>query len=167
MAALILDASVLIGLLDRADAHHERSVADVERADQEGRSLIVAASAYSEVVAFARAGRIAEARDAIAAMGITVAPLTARAAEQAAALRAQHASLRLPDAMVLACARMLGGDLLTYDESGRPVAELGPIRARRWVDAADLRELWDLPADPALEHDLEGFRADLGDAWGR
>lgn len=117
MAALILDASVLIGLLDRADAHHERAVADVEGADQEGRSLIVAASAYSEaLVAFARAGRVAEARDAIAAMGIAVAPLTASAAEQAAELRAQHARLRLPDAMVLACARALGGDLLTYDE---------------------------------------------------
>lgn len=63
--------------------------------------------------------------------------------------------------------RAEAGEQITVTVSGRPVAELGPIRARRWVDAADLRELWDLPADPALEHELEGFGAELSDAWGR
>jgi len=116
MGALILDASVLIGLLDRADAHHAQAVADVERADLDDRAMLAPASAYSEVlVAFARAGRVPDARDALAAMGIAVAPLTASIAEQAAELRAQHARLRLPDALVLASARALHGDLLTYD----------------------------------------------------
>jgi predicted nucleic acid-binding protein len=117
VAALILDASVLIGLLDSADAHHERAVSDVETADQAGRTLIAPASAYSEaLVAFSRAGRLAHARDSIAAMGIEVAPLTAPIAERAAELRAAHKQLRLPDAMVAACAHELGGDLLTYDD---------------------------------------------------
>lgn len=71
MGALILDASVLIGLLDSADAHHLRAVKDVELADRAGRPLVAPASAYSEVlVAFARAGRLVDARQAIAAMGI-------------------------------------------------------------------------------------------------
>jgi len=118
VGALILDASVLIGLLDRADAHHTRAVDAVEEADAADRRLVTPASAYSEaLVAFARAGRLTEARDAIAGMGITVAPLTASMAERAAELRAGHARLRLPDAIVLACAHQLQGELLTYDDS--------------------------------------------------
>lgn len=117
MGALILDASVLIGLLDAADAHHERAVTDVEGADRARRPLITPASAYSEaLVAFARAGRLADARKAIAAMGIDVVALTASMAERAAELRAHHRYLRLPDAMVVACAHEMGGELLTYDD---------------------------------------------------
>ncbi len=116
MGTLILDASVLIGLLDAADAHHVRAVTDVEIADLAGQALVAPASAYSEVlVAFARAGRLADARNAIAAMGIAVAPLTAAMAERAAKLRADHNSLRLPDAIVVACSYELSAQLLTYD----------------------------------------------------
>lgn len=116
MGALILDASVLIGLLDTADAHHAGAVDDTEAADVAGRQLLTPASAYSEaLVAFARAGRVGEAREAVAAMGITVAPLTAPVAERAAELRARHVRLRLPDAIVLATAQELGGELLSYD----------------------------------------------------
>jgi predicted nucleic acid-binding protein len=116
VGALILDASVLIGLLDVADAHHSRAVDDVEAGDRAGRRLMTPASAYSEaLVAFARFGRLGEAREALAAMGLTVAPLTATMAELAAELRANHERLRLPDAIVVACARELGGELLSYN----------------------------------------------------
>jgi predicted nucleic acid-binding protein len=117
VGALILDASVLIGLLDLADAHHRRAVEEVERADRDARTLLAPASAYSEaLVAFARVGRVGEARDAIAAMGISIAPITAPIAERAAVLRAAHSRLRLPDAIVLACAEELDGELLSYDD---------------------------------------------------
>jgi predicted nucleic acid-binding protein len=113
---LILDASIVIGLLDMADAHHAKAIEDVEAADRKGRQLVVPASAYSEaLVAFARAGRVGDAREAVAAMGMTVAPLTATIAEHAAELRARHDRLRLPDAIVLASARELDGELLSYD----------------------------------------------------
>ena len=116
MGALILDASVLIGLLDAADAHHRDAVEDVDAAEQDGRPLLTPASAYSEaLVAFARAGRIDDARTAIAAMGITVTPLDDAIAERAAGLRAESSRLRLPDAIVLATADEAGGELLTYD----------------------------------------------------
>lgn len=116
MGALILDASVLIGLLDTADAHHRRSIDDTEAADLAGHQLMVPASAYSEaLVAFARDGRVGDAREAVASMGITVTPLTAAVAERAAKLRARHEHLRLPDAIVLASARELDGELLSYD----------------------------------------------------
>ena len=116
MEALVLDASVLIGLLDTADSHHERAIDEVEAADHEGRQLLLPASAYSEtLVAFARARRLDEARHAIGAMGITVVPLTDTIAERAAELRARHTSLRLPDAIVLASAQEIDGSLLSYD----------------------------------------------------
>jgi predicted nucleic acid-binding protein len=115
VGALILDASVLIGLLDSEDAHHNSAVEEVEAADQAARTLLTPASAYSEaLVAFAGADRISDARAAIADMGITVVPLTADTAERAAELRAHHEALRLPDAVVLATARELDGKLLTY-----------------------------------------------------
>lgn len=116
MEALILDTSVVIGLLDAADTHHKRAVDDVEAADRDGRRLLLPASAYSEtLVAFARARRLDEARQAITAMGVTVVSLTDTIAERAAQLRARHDRLRLPDAMVLATAQELGGSVLSYD----------------------------------------------------
>jgi predicted nucleic acid-binding protein len=124
VGSLILDASVLIGLLDRADAHHSRAVDDVERADQAGQVLFAPASAYGEaLVAFARAGRTHEARDALASMGIGIAPLTATMAERAAEVRVRHRHLRLPDAIVVACAEELDGKVLTYDERLRRTAQ--------------------------------------------
>ncbi len=127
MGAVILDACVLIGLLDAADAHHERAVTDVERADLEGHELIAPASAYSEVlVAFARAGRVGEACASLEAMGIVVESLTAEVAERAATHRANHDRLRLPDAMVLAVSELPDRTLLTYDARLRATAGLPP-----------------------------------------
>jgi predicted nucleic acid-binding protein len=124
VAALILDASVLIGLLDTADAHHHQAVEDVDSADSTGDTLLTPASAYSEaLVSFARASRTPDARNAIAAMGITVVALSQEIAERAAEISAQHDRLRLPDAIVLATARELRADLLTYDDSLRKFAK--------------------------------------------
>jgi predicted nucleic acid-binding protein len=124
VGALILDASVLIGLLDTSDAHHNAAVDDVEAADLRGDELLTPASAYSEaLVSFARAERVADAREAVAAMGIVVTPLTAAIGEHAAELRAEHERLRLPDAIVLATARVLGSELLTYDDRLARVAD--------------------------------------------
>jgi predicted nucleic acid-binding protein len=117
VAALILDASVLIALLDTADAQHRRAVDEVEAADKTGAELVTPASAFTEaLVAFARKDRISDAREAILAMGVRVTPFSASTAERAAELRARHGPLRLPDAIVLATARQLGGQLLSYDE---------------------------------------------------
>lgn len=123
MGAVVLDACVLIGLLDAADAHHEQAVADVESADLDGVDLVAPASAYSEVlVAFARVDCVEDARTTLAAMGIAVESLTAEVAERAATLRAKHDRLRLPDAMVLAAAEPEGRELLTYDARLRGIA---------------------------------------------
>jgi prevent-host-death family protein len=61
--------------------------------------------------------------------------------------------------------RAEAGEELTITVSGRPVAHLGPLRAREWVDSADLHELWALPRDRTLERDIEGFGISLRDPW--
>lgn len=123
MGALTLDASALIALLDRRDAHHDDAAATASRAAEEGRRLVAPASALSEaLVAPARAGRAGDAVAALEAMGIEVASLDAEIAQLAAAFRATRTTLRLPDALILATAEHLGGDLLTYDERLRRLA---------------------------------------------
>jgi prevent-host-death family protein len=61
--------------------------------------------------------------------------------------------------------RAEGGERMTVTVSGRPVAELGPVRARTWVHIAELADLWRLPVDADLSADLQRFGAELGDPW--
>ena len=57
------------------------------------------------------------------------------------------------------------GERFTITVSGRPVAQLGPVRDRAWVDSATLSELWQSPPDWALAKDLERFGGSLRDPW--
>jgi prevent-host-death family protein len=61
--------------------------------------------------------------------------------------------------------RAEAGEQLTITVAGRPVAQLGPIRARQWVPSAQLVDLWATPADPTLEQDLEALSAEMVDPW--
>lgn len=61
--------------------------------------------------------------------------------------------------------RAEAGEEITVTVSGRPVAQLGPARTRRWVPAAALADLWRTPPDPTLERDLEMLGGELGDPW--
>jgi predicted nucleic acid-binding protein len=71
---------------------------------------------------------VPDARRAIAAMGVTITPLTAAVAERAAVIRASHGHLRLPDAIVLACAENVEGELLSYDDRLTKIATKKPRR---------------------------------------
>jgi prevent-host-death family protein len=61
--------------------------------------------------------------------------------------------------------RAEAGEQFTITVSGRPVAELGPVRARQWVSSAALADLWVAPPDPTLEADLELLGGQLADPW--
>lgn len=63
--------------------------------------------------------------------------------------------------------RAEGGEEITITVSGRPVARLGPVRGRAWVDSDALAELWTLAADPGLGEELQAFEAQLRDPWVR
>lgn len=118
MAVVVLDASVVIALLDARDAHHPAAVAAMGEARQE--TLVLPASAYAEILVDPwRRGQAAVAivRRLVADLGIRVEPLTADVAERAARIRADHGSLRLSDALVLATADALAATALTCDRA--------------------------------------------------
>ncbi len=122
MALIVLDASVLIALLDPADALHAGMTVALRR--HAGDDLKIPSSAYSEsLVGPARRGRSKEARDAVRALLAEVVLLNEHIAEEAAELRAQHSKLRLPDALVIATGNVLDADvILTGDPGWRHLA---------------------------------------------
>ncbi len=61
--------------------------------------------------------------------------------------------------------RAEAGERITITVSGRPVAELGPVRARQWVSSTQLADLWATPPDPTLERDLQALGGQLADPW--
>jgi prevent-host-death family protein len=57
------------------------------------------------------------------------------------------------------------GERFVITVDGRPVAELGPHRPRRWVGRDRLRSLIGEPAVPALLDDVRQLQAGLGDPF--
>ena len=123
MAIVVLDASIVIALLDSGDAHHTAAVAAVGQARRQ--ALVLPASAYAEILVDPwRRGlaAVAVVRQFVTDLGIRIEPLTADVAERAARLRAGHGALRLPDALVLATADALDATVLTCDRAWRHVS---------------------------------------------
>lgn len=115
MGALVLDASVIVAVMDPSEMHHRAAVAALRlHADSE---VVVPASAFAEsLVRAARAGRLPAAKTQIASFTDRVVPLDAVMAERTAELRAAHRALRLPDALVLATGDVIEADgVLTCD----------------------------------------------------
>ncbi len=119
MGLIHLDAGVVIGLLDADDAHHESANAALARVIRSGDRLAMAASAFAEcLVGPQRRGprAVAVVDDLVERLPIEIADLDRGIARTAASLRARHAQLRLPDALVIATAIERSADeLLTTD----------------------------------------------------
>jgi predicted nucleic acid-binding protein len=124
MALTILDAGVIIAILDSSDAHHAAARQAVTHARSQGDDLVIPASAYAEVlVGPFRQGASAAAKvdEFLAALPARVEPATREVAAAAARLRARHGTkLRLPDALVVATAMELGAELLLTTDGGWP-----------------------------------------------
>ncbi len=124
MALVVLDASVLIGFLDPEAALHASCLAAFETHQRD--DLVAPASVYAEIlVSPHRAGPDAVARVEafIGDLSIRIEPITAPIAGIAARLRSERRSLRLPDALVLACAETINADVvLTADTSWAAVS---------------------------------------------
>lgn len=59
--------------------------------------------------------------------------------------------------------RAEAGEEFTVTVSGRPVAQLGPTRARQWVGGATLQRVWETTAPQTLDEDLATFPGELTD----
>jgi predicted nucleic acid-binding protein len=126
VALTILDAGVVIGVLDASDPHHAAARAAVGAAIERGDALAVPASAYAEcLVAPARRGKdaVRAVNAFLADLPADVEPITRQLAARAAELRARHGPrLRLPDALVLATALHLRADRVITTDRGWPPA---------------------------------------------
>lgn len=124
MALTILDAGVIIAILDANDAHHVAAREALTRARGRADELTVPASAYAEVLVgpFRQgASAVAKVDEFLVALPARVEPATREVAATAARLRAQHGpKLRLPDALVVATAIELDAALLLTTDAGWP-----------------------------------------------
>ena len=116
MGVIVIDAGVIIAILDAADAHHAAARAALQAALADGADLVLPASAYAEILVapFRRSpGAAATVDSLVDALPASVQPVTRPIARAAAQLRARHgAKLRLPDALVVATAQELGAQSL-------------------------------------------------------
>lgn len=120
MGLTVIDAGIIIGVLDADDAHHSAAVLALSAVIGKDNQIAVPASAYAEaLVGPARRGPSGRRAvdDFLADLAAEVEPITRQVAARAAELRASHGKrLKLPDALVVAVAMHLKADrILTTD----------------------------------------------------
>ncbi len=133
MGLTVLDAGVVIAVLDGSDTHHAPVLRALAGATGGGDRLVLPASAYAEVLVgpFKAGIRAVETVDSfLARAGVEITPADAEVARRAATLRARHRSLRLPDALVIATAGYLAADLLITTDAGWPTARALGVSCR-------------------------------------
>lgn len=118
---IVLDTSVAIAALAADDAHHNAAVAALASASND--DLVLAATTRAEIlVGPARIGGTAltSARNFIE--GCETVPVGITIADSAAALKARHRGLSLPDAIALVVAEIIEADAVwTFDRRWRDV----------------------------------------------
>jgi predicted nucleic acid-binding protein len=112
-----------MAFLDSGDDQHAAAVAQLRPRLAAGDELIIGATVYAEtIVRPLQQGADATVDQFLDSAGIAVVAIDRAIARRAAALRAEHPSLRLPDAMSLATAIATGSTLLTLDKKLRRIA---------------------------------------------
>lgn len=125
MAAVALDADLLIAFLDASDAQHQHAVDVLRPRLAAGTRLLLAASVHAEILVRPLQSGSDDTVDAfIAAIGARIVPIDRDIARRAARLRGSHRALRLPDAISLATALVSGAELVTLDHGLRKIADL-------------------------------------------
>lgn len=112
---ILLDASVLIGFLDRDDDHHERAVSLLE--EHEWDEFAASVLTVAEVLVHpTRAGTQDAALAALHRIRVQLLPVPDSAALEIARVRSQY-GVRMPDAVVVQAALAAGGSVATFDQS--------------------------------------------------
>jgi predicted nucleic acid-binding protein len=133
VGSLVLDANVAIALFTAGDAHHDRALAELVGALDRADDLLMAASAYSEIMVHAVRSEQGELIDRfVDRLRMEVVPTDREIGRRAAELRAARRGLRLPDALVVATAQARQASLLSFDAElerlGREL-ELAPAQS--------------------------------------
>jgi predicted nucleic acid-binding protein len=112
---IVLDASVAIAALATDDAHHDAASAALAATTDD--ELVLAATTRAEIlVGPARVGGAALATARNFVDGCATVPITASLADDAAAVKARHRGLSLPDAIALVVADLIDADgVWTFD----------------------------------------------------
>jgi len=120
---LLLDADVLIGALDRSDAHHTQARELLVGAHERHDQLTISAVNLTEVLIApaADASLLSAAREAIAALAIAVHQPSEAIAVDAARLGSRH-PISLPDAYLLASAKYIGASVASFDRKVQQAA---------------------------------------------
>ncbi|OII35196.1 hypothetical protein BIU98_04545 [Curtobacterium sp. MMLR14_010] len=143
---IALDASVLIAWSDAEDASHQRAVDLID--EHEWDEFATNAVALSELLVRPhRRGRTEGVTALLAALGVSVLPITSDDAPGVAALRAEL-GLRAPDATVLHTAVSSADALATFDKRLASAAKRLDVTVI--TDAPD-----DLPDWPLAFHSAE------------
>jgi predicted nucleic acid-binding protein len=124
MGLIVLDAGVLIGLLDSHDVHHGAATEALRLAEESLDRLVLPASALAEILVgpFRRGPEAVAIVDGLlATLAIDLVAIDQVIARQAAVLRAET-RLRLPDALVVASAIVLRADRLLSTDGRWPTA---------------------------------------------
>lgn len=120
--ACVLDTDVVIGALDRSDAHHDAATDLLRRLLRDGVALRMSPVNYAE--ALVRPAQdpelLARAVGALEGLGIEVTAPTAFVARDAARIRASGVSLA--DAFAIAGARQVDGSVASFDHGVRRAA---------------------------------------------
>jgi predicted nucleic acid-binding protein len=123
VARVALDADIVIAFLDPGDDQHAAAVAELRPRLAAGDELLVGATVYAEtIIRPLQQGTSATVDGFLDSANIAVIPVDRAIARRAATFRAEHPSLRLPDAMSLAAAVMIDSTLLTLDKKLRKIA---------------------------------------------
>lgn len=127
MSACVLDTDVVIGALDRSDAHHAKASRTLLRLLDGGVSLHMSVVNYAEVLVrpALQEDTLQRAVDAIASLRINLHTPDAGIGRDAARMR--RLNISLADGFALATARRLDAAVASYD-----------ARVRKAARAADL-----------------------------
>ncbi|HEV7722135.1 MAG TPA: PIN domain-containing protein [Iamia sp.] len=129
MGLTVVDAGVVIALLDGADVHHDSAHDVLATVRAAGDDLVLPASGLAEALVHpARHGpdAVATVEAFLDELPIDIYPVNRKVAREAAALRAAHGRLKLPDALVIATAKALEAHrVLTTDRRWPTRSALG------------------------------------------
>ncbi len=134
MGTVVLDTSVLVGLLDPQDVNHDRATRALHDVRRARHQMVLPASALAELLVGASRLEPAAIRTIEALVDVLVdqvCDIDREVVGAAVRYRSRHRFLRLPDAMVLAVGQVLRADtVLTAEEqwarADRRVRLLGP-----------------------------------------